>query len=52
MPAILAPEDFDRWLGTEPDPRELLRPPQVAAVPPITSLLTGRNKSPSAAVPL
>ncbi|MEP9378368.1 SOS response-associated peptidase [Aquabacter sp. CN5-332] len=26
MPVILAPEDYDRWLGEEPDPRELLRP--------------------------
>lgn len=26
MPAILAPADYDRWLGTEPDPRDLLRP--------------------------
>ena len=25
MPAILRPEDFDRWLGMEPDPRDLLR---------------------------
>jgi putative SOS response-associated peptidase YedK len=26
MPAILRPEDYDRWLGVEPDPRELLAP--------------------------
>ena len=26
MPVILRREDFDRWLGVEPDPRELLRP--------------------------
>lgn len=25
MPAILAAADYDRWLGDEPDPRELLR---------------------------
>ena len=25
MPAILSPADYDRWLGDEPDPRELLR---------------------------
>ena len=25
MPAILRPEDYDRWLSGEPDPRELLR---------------------------
>ena len=26
MPVILRPDDFDRWLGVEPDPRDLLRP--------------------------
>jgi len=26
MPAILAPEDNTRWLGDEPDPRDLMRP--------------------------
>jgi putative SOS response-associated peptidase YedK len=26
MPAILSPADYDRWLGLEPDPRDLLRP--------------------------
>ena len=26
MPAILAPADYDRWLGDETDPRDLLRP--------------------------
>lgn len=26
MPAILAPDDYPRWLGPEPDPRDLLRP--------------------------
>jgi putative SOS response-associated peptidase YedK len=26
MPVILKPEDYDRWLGTEPDPRDLLGP--------------------------
>lgn len=25
MPVILAPGDYDRWLGDEPDPRDLLR---------------------------
>jgi putative SOS response-associated peptidase YedK len=24
MPAILEPKSYDRWLGLEPDPRELL----------------------------
>ena len=26
MAAILATADYDRWLGAEPDPRDLLRP--------------------------
>jgi len=26
MPVILRPEDYDRWLGIETDPRDLLRP--------------------------
>jgi putative SOS response-associated peptidase YedK len=26
MPAILHREEYGRWLGTEPDPREALRP--------------------------
>ena len=26
MPVILAPVDFARWLGEEPDPRDLMRP--------------------------
>jgi putative SOS response-associated peptidase YedK len=26
MPVILAPGDYNRWLGTEPDPRDLLQP--------------------------
>jgi len=26
MPAILAPEDYARWLSEEPDPRNLMRP--------------------------
>jgi putative SOS response-associated peptidase YedK len=26
MPVILRPEDYDRWLSAEPDPRELLQP--------------------------
>jgi len=25
MPAILAPGDYARWLGEEPDPRDLMR---------------------------
>jgi putative SOS response-associated peptidase YedK len=26
MPAILTPADYARWLGEEPDPRDLMRP--------------------------
>ena len=26
MPAVLTPGDYDRWLGREPDPRDLLKP--------------------------
>jgi putative SOS response-associated peptidase YedK len=26
MPLILAPEDYGRWLGDEPDPADLMRP--------------------------
>jgi putative SOS response-associated peptidase YedK len=26
MPLILAPEGYGRWLGDEPDPRDLMRP--------------------------
>ena len=26
MPAILRPSDYDRWLGPEPDPKDLLAP--------------------------
>ena len=26
MPAVLTPRDYNRWLGTEPDPRDLLQP--------------------------
>ena len=26
MPLILAPKDYLRWLGEEPDPRDLMKP--------------------------
>jgi putative SOS response-associated peptidase YedK len=26
MPVILAPESYDRWLGNDPDPANLIRP--------------------------
>ena len=38
MPAILRPEDYDRWLGPEPDPQELLAPfpPEPMAIWPVS----------------
>ena len=48
MPAILRPEDYDRWLGAEPDPRKLLAPflaepwrmiPRHVVLPLLTSTL-------------
>jgi putative SOS response-associated peptidase YedK len=30
MPVILAPADYARWLGEEPDPRDLMRPSRTA----------------------
>jgi putative SOS response-associated peptidase YedK len=26
IPVILAPADYDHWLGEEPDPRDLMKP--------------------------
>ena len=26
MPLIIAPADYERWLGDDPDPRDLMRP--------------------------
>lgn len=39
MPAILAPEDYDRWLGQGPDPREALRsyPADMMTIWPISA---------------
>ena len=39
MPVILRPEDYDRWLGVEPDPRDLLRPfpPELMRMWPIST---------------
>ena len=44
MPAILNPEDYDRWLGPEPDPGELLAP--FAAGPMVISPISKRVNSP------
>jgi putative SOS response-associated peptidase YedK len=45
MPAILAPAAYHRWLGTEPDPRDLLQsfPSELMAMWPIST----RVNSPS-----
>ena len=45
MPAVLAPAAYDRWLGTEPDPRDLLQPfpSELMAIWPIST----RVNSPS-----
>ena len=45
MPAVLAPAAYDRWLGTEPDPRDLLQPfpSELMAIWPISA----RVNSPS-----
>ena len=39
MPAVLAPAAYDRWLGTEPDPRDLLQPfpSELMAIWPIST---------------
>ena len=45
MPAVLAPAAYDGWLGTEPDPRDLLQPfpSELMAIWPIST----RVNSPS-----
>ena len=45
MPAVLAPAAFDCWLGSEPDPRDLLQPfpSELMAIWPIST----RVNSPS-----
>jgi hypothetical protein len=37
MPAILAPEDYTRWLSDEPDPRDLMRPSSLMRMWPIST---------------
>jgi putative SOS response-associated peptidase YedK len=54
MPAILWPEDYDRWLGPDPDPRELLRPfpPDLMTMWPVsTRANTPKNDDPDLLVP-
>ena len=44
MPAILKPADYERWLGLEPDPRDLLVP--FASEPMTIWPISGRVNSP------
>jgi hypothetical protein len=39
MPAILAPDEFDRWLSADADPRDLMRPfePDLMTMWPVSS---------------
>ena len=55
MPVILRPEDYDRWLGIEPDPRDLLRPFPAEALrmwPISTRLNSPRNDDPDLLTPV
>jgi putative SOS response-associated peptidase YedK len=54
MPVILRPEDYERWLGPEPDPRDLLRPfpAELMTMRPVsTRVNTPRNDDPDLLVP-
>ena len=42
MPAVLAPRDYDRWLGTEPDPRDLLKSLSVGSDGDLANINTGQ----------
>jgi putative SOS response-associated peptidase YedK len=39
MPAILSSEEFDRWLGEDADPRDLMRPfdPEAMVMWPVST---------------
>jgi putative SOS response-associated peptidase YedK len=55
MPVILAPEDYDRWLGEEPDPRDLMKPYPAAPMrlwPISTSVNKPENDDPSIVEPI
>ncbi|WP_425349693.1 SOS response-associated peptidase family protein [Pseudorhodoplanes sinuspersici] len=50
MPVILDPNDYDRWLGTDSDPRDLLRPyssKKMEAWPVSTRVNSPANNDPS-----
>jgi putative SOS response-associated peptidase YedK len=54
MPAILTPQDYDRWLGPEADPGELLRPfPRelMTLWPVSTRVNTPKNDDPDLLMP-
>jgi putative SOS response-associated peptidase YedK len=55
MPVILRPGDYDRWLGSEPDPRALLRPfpAELMRMWPISTRVNSpRNDNPSLLEPV
>jgi len=55
MPVILAPGDFARWLGEEPDPRDLMRPFSAEPMPmwPISTRVNKpENDEPSIVEPV
>jgi putative SOS response-associated peptidase YedK len=55
MPVILSPKDYDRWLGLEPDPRDLLRPfpAEVMRLWPISARVNSpRNDDPDLLEPV
>ena len=55
MPLILSPQDYDRWLSDEPDPRELLRPfpaEPMTMWPVSTRVNTPKNDDPDILTPV
>ena len=55
MPVILAPADYARWLGEEPDPRDLMRPfpaEQMRMWPISTRVNKPENDNPSIVEPI
>ena len=55
MPLVLAPADYERWLGDEPDPRDLLKPYPSAPMtmwPVSPRVNTPNNDDPSLIEPL
>ena len=55
MPAILSPQDYDRWLSDELDPRELLRPfpaEPMTMWPVSTRVNTPKNDDPDILTPV